>query len=228
MKPFFEYEEYFLTDEEAEYYFRSTLPLPMLPEIGTCNGQTVPTHSTIHFGPRQAYLSCAPEEFRVKSSGPIPSYLLPVTERLRRRYDFPFNSVQINNHYDHNSIVGPHSDAQEGPIPMLSFNAERRFLLTYKKDDPAKTLNRFKAGDVLFDRVLRSGSLLTLLPPNQHTINHEMPISETPCGNRVSLIFRFIPDAMTKTLSGRKMYAEGSIELKQARLQNLKVFKGDL
>src|SRR5271163_249134 len=67
-------------------------------------------HSTIQWGPRQAYSSCVPPEFRITSSGPIPDFLKPLTERIELRYRQPFNSIQVNRHYDHTSSVHPHSD----------------------------------------------------------------------------------------------------------------------
>ena len=192
--------------------FCNSLPR-MKPEVGNCKDK--PTHDTVQFGPRQAYLDCVPDEFRVVSSGPIPGFLMPELEEIERRYRQPFNSIQINRHYDQDSFVPPHHDAQQGHIAMMSLGAERPFILRHEKDDKAKTLNRYKAGDVLFDETLVHGSLLTLLPARQFEVTHEMPKSEVPCGVRVSLIFRYICEEMTRKLYGRDVQTANSKELRR-------------
>jgi alkylated DNA repair dioxygenase AlkB len=173
-------------------------------------------HSTIQWGPRQAYNSCVPSEYRITSSGPIPDFLRPLTERIEKLYRQPFNSVQVNRHYDHTSSVHPHSDNMCGDIVLISLGAARRFVLRFKKDDPAKTKNRWKAGDIFYDPVMPSGSLLTIYAQHQHDLQHELPVQTEPCGERLSMIWRYLTKGNEKS-PGLDAYTIGGPEFATAR-----------
>ena len=191
-----DYQPNFLSADEAQKRFAWANDLNLWQqETGQCDA--APTHDTIQWGPRQAYLACVPGEFRVKSSGEIPSELLPLHGTVERRYKAAFNTIQLNRHWNENSVVQPHSDNMHGDIVMLtlidpSFNKPRRFILRYKHDDTSQQ-QRWKAGDIFFDEVLPSGSLLTIYKAHQFDLTHEMPRADKPCGVRISLIWRYRP-----------------------------------
>lgn len=187
--PRFEYVEDFLSSAEATELFNRLKELPGYKfETGSCDLE--PTHSTVQFGPRQAYLDCVPKVYRVQSSGDIPDFLAVLKDRLEQIYDCTFNSVQINQHYDHNSTVHAHHDSNPGHICMISVGAERDFCLHYQRPWH-KEFARIK---------LANGSLLTLFPEEQWKMKHRMPRSETPCGIRFSIILRYIPVVLTQTM----------------------------
>jgi hypothetical protein len=184
-------------------------------ETGSCTTQ--PTHDTIQYGPRQAYLSCVPKEFRVTSSGDIPEHLATLHNKVQNLYRAPFNTIQFNRHWNENSFFAPHSDNMHGDIVMLSLGAHRRFVLRYKHNDRAKTLNRWKAGAIYFDEVLPSGSLLTIYANHQFDLTHEMPTSDEPCGVRISLIWRYLTQSVIKGPLGKGSLMAGAGEYRQAK-----------
>jgi hypothetical protein len=205
----------FLSDDEQQSLISIILTLKCTPEIGQCK-TAIPSHDTIHFGPRQAYMVCVPQEFRVRSAGPILDVFQPLTNRIQNRYSAFFNSLQINRHYNQNSSILPHSDSIHGHIVMLSLGYPRRFVLTYKFTDKAKTLQRWRAGNVFFDRELPSGSLLTLYRNHQFDLNHQMPKADHPCDMRISLIWRYIAEPLTREL-GKQSLMDGYWEYKDAQ-----------
>lgn len=167
-------------------------------ETGACDiRKTPPTHATIQWGARQAYLNCVPKPFRAKSSGDIPEWLLPLKTRLEQKYRCIFNSIQVNKHFNQNAVVQPHSDSPAGHICMVSVGAERDFVLRRRK--PFFTeFARYR---------LAHGSLLTFFPKDQWRHSHEMPKSETPCGARYALVFRYISEVLTEEGSlTKRMY----------------------
>lgn len=176
-----------------------------------------PQHDSLQWGPRQAYNACVPTEFRIVSSGPIPHKLSKLHDEIENRYHATFNSIQLNRHWNENSTVHPHSDLMHGHIVMLSLGAHRRFVLKYKKDDKAKTLNRWKAGDILFSDVLPHGSLLTIYKQHQMEVTHEMPKADHPCGHRISVIWRFISTAVTQKLHSTSLWDTAEYDAAQAK-----------
>jgi alkylated DNA repair dioxygenase AlkB len=176
-----------------------------------------PQHDALQWGPRQAYNACVPPEFKIQSSGPIPHKLSKLHDEIAQRYRATFNSIQVNRHWNADSIVHPHSDLMHGHIVMLSLGAPRRFVLKYKKDDKAKTLNRWKAGDVYFDEVLPHGSLLTIFKQHQMDMTHEMPKADAPCGPRISMIWRFISTAVTQKLHSTSLWDTSEYDAAQAK-----------
>ena len=185
------------------FNFCNSLPSARL-EVGT--GKDKPGHDTVLLGPSQAYMP---------SSGPIPEFLILELKEIERRYQQPFNSLQINRHYDQDSVVHPHHDAQQGHIAIMSLGAERPYILRHEKDEKTMTVNRYKAGDILFHEALVHGSLLTLFPGTQFEITHEMPKSDVPCGVRISLIFRYLCEAMSRKLYGRDVEMANRKELRR-------------
>jgi hypothetical protein len=169
-KSWIDFEPAFLPPKRAHELFDWLNRQSFSAETASCT--SAPTHDTLHFGPRQAYLSCVPSEFRVVSSGPIPSELLKLHNEIEQRYRATFNSIQGNRHWNANSVVTAHSDNMHGDIVMLSLGKPRRFVLRYKHADKAKTLNRWKAGDIFFDEILPSGSLLTIFKNHQFDLTH--------------------------------------------------------
>src|SRR5579862_2360982 len=96
--PRYEYIADFLPSAEAANLFKRLKGLPGYKfETGSCDLE--PTHSTVQFGSRQAYLDCVPKIYRVQSSGDIPDFLAVLKDRLEETYDCTFNSVQVNQHY---------------------------------------------------------------------------------------------------------------------------------
>lgn len=187
-EPRYEYNPTLLSPEQSVDLFAQLKGLSGWKlEGGSCTLE--PTHSTVQFGPRQAYLDCVPKIYRVQSSGEVPDFLAAYQVRLEEMYDCTFNSVQINWHYDQNAVVHAHMDSNPGHICMLSLGAERVFVLQYQR---AGGYAKF------FDQSLASGSLLTLFPKDQWRMFHSMPRSKTPCGSRFSIIFRYIPLIGTK------------------------------
>jgi alkylated DNA repair dioxygenase AlkB len=176
-------------------------------ETGSCT--VPPSHATIHFGPRQAYLDCVPKEYRATSAGEIPDFLLPLKARLEAQYGCIFNSAQINKHFSEKSVVHPHTDSNAGHICMLSLGAEREFIL-----------KSFAKGRSAFARpVLADRSLLTFFPKEQHKMTHEMPKSEARCGARYSIIFRHIQHVLTVPGNLTKKVRGTSAEKKAIRDQ---------
>src|SRR5271169_4877965 len=155
-------------------------------ETGSCTLE--PTHSTVQYGPRQAYLTCVPKVYRVQSSGNVPDFLAAEQARLEAMYDCTFNSIQVNQHYDHNAEVHRHPDSNPGHICMISVGAVRDFVLSHR------TYADFARYP------LAHGSLLTFFPKDQSRMVHSMPRSETPCGIRFSVIFRYVPFVQTETM----------------------------
>lgn len=184
--PNYEYIPDFLTSGVSKVLFDKLESQPgLIPEIGQCRGAK-PSHATIQWGPRQAYLSCVPQEYRVRSSGDIPDWLMPLKLRLEEKYNCYFDSVQVNKHFDQDSQVLSHTDSPPGHICMISLGAEREFKLTLRNYKPLATIP------------LANGSLLTFFPNDQWKHTHSMPKSSTPCGPRYSLIFRYITEALQK------------------------------
>jgi len=216
-----DFEPHFLPTNEADRLFEWLMGRPEWKnEDGYCPkpGQAMkPQHDALQWGPRQAYGACVPLEFRITSSGPIPSELKSLHERVEEKYRATFNSIQLNRHWNENSSVHPHSDLMHGHIVMLSLGAPRQFVLKYKKDDKAKTLNRWKTGDIYFDEVLPHGSVLAIYKQHQHDVTHEMPKAEQPCGYRISMIWRFISTAVTKKLHSTSLWDTAEYDAAQAK-----------
>jgi alkylated DNA repair dioxygenase AlkB len=208
-EPKFEYIPDFLTAQDADDLFAwLETQRGFQLEIGQCNGAK-PSHATVQWGPRQAYLSCVPKPYRIGSSGDIPEYLMGLKRRLEEKYKCYFDSIQVNKHFDHNASVLPHTDSPPGHICMVSVGAEREFKLdlqgTYK---PFASLR------------LAHGSLLTFPPHDQWKYRHRMLKSKTPCGARYSLIFRYITEALQKSGSIDK---QNSAERKQRNRDRIRV-----
>lgn len=182
-------------------------------ETGSCTLK--PSHATVQWGPRQAYLDCVPKAYRAKSSGDMPEWLMPLKRRLETKYDCYFDSVQVNKHFNENAIVHAHSDSPPGHICMVSLGAERNFKLRL----------RFGSHRTLADIRLANGSLLTFFPKDQWRHTHEMPRSETPCGTRYALVFRYITDALVREGSIKTAAAfknldrQGKLERKQRNIE---------
>ena len=154
-------------------------------ETGQCDG--APSHATVQWGPRQSYVPCVPKPYRVKSSGDIPDFLMPLKQRLEKKYNCYFDSIQVNKHFNHNSLVRGHTDSPPGHICMVSVGAERDFKLSHIGSyKPIATIH------------LYNGSLLSFFPKEQWRMHHAMPRSKTPCGARYGIIFRYITDALTR------------------------------
>jgi alkylated DNA repair dioxygenase AlkB len=185
--PKYEYVEGFVSSEECEELIQKMEQSEgwLEKETGSCT--VPPSHATIHWGPRQAYLDCVPTEYRAKSSGEIPEFLIPLQKRLENKYDCVFNSAQVNKHFGEDAVVHAHTDSNAGHISMISLGAERDFVL-----------KSFAHGRKEFARLKQaSGSLLTFFPKEQHKHTHEMPKSPIPCGVRYSIIFRHIQPVLT-------------------------------
>jgi alkylated DNA repair dioxygenase AlkB len=185
--PKYEYIENFITAEDGANLIQKFEESNgwVAKETGSCT--IPPSHATIHWGPRQAYLDCVPTEYRAKSAGDIPDFLVPLQTRLEKKYNCVFNSAQINKHFDHDAVVHAHTDSNAGHICMISIGAERDFVL-----------KSFAHGRKEFARLKQgSGSLLTFFPKEQHKHTHEMPKSTEPCGVRYSIIFRHIQPVLT-------------------------------
>jgi hypothetical protein len=184
--PRFEYVPDFLSQTDANELFANLeRQRGFVLEIGQCNGAK-PSHATVQWGPRQAYLSCVPKPYRIGSSGDVPAFLRGLKSRLEEKYNCYFDSIQVNKHFDQDSQVLSHTDSPPGYICMISLGAERDFELRLRNYKPLAKVR------------LASGSLLTFFPKDQWRHNHSMPRSATPCGARYSLIFRYITEVLTK------------------------------
>jgi hypothetical protein len=185
--PRHEYISDYQSPAEAGEFFTRLRELPGYKfETGSCTLE--PTHSTVQYGPRQAYLTCVPEVYRVQSSGDAPDFLATEQARLEAMCDCTFNTIQVNQHYDHNAVVHRHPDSNPGHICMISVGAVRDFVLSHR------TYADFARYP------LAHGSLLTFFPKDQWRMVHSMPRSETPCGIRYSVIFRYVPFVQTQTM----------------------------
>ena len=206
--PRYEYIHPYVSAEETAQIIAFLDATPnFIMETGQCDAP--PTHATIQWGPRRSYTPCVPRAFRVKSSGDIPEFLLPLKLRLEKHYDCYFNSIQVNKHFNQNAVVLPHSDSPPGHICMVSLGAERNFKLaacyTWKP---------------LADLRLASGSLLTFFPKDQHRHTHAMPRSKTPCGVRYALVFRYITaDLVRESSIGKPRTLEEKRERARRKLE---------
>jgi hypothetical protein len=108
-------------------------------ETGSCTLE--PTHSTVQYGPRQAYLTCVPKIYRVQSSGDAPDFLAAEQARLEAKYDCTFNTIQVNQHYDQNAVVHRHPDSNPGHVCMISVGAVRDFVLSHRTYSDFRTLS---------------------------------------------------------------------------------------
>ena len=194
--PRYEYVPDFLLPDESTRLFNQLERVDGFHlETGSCTLK--PSHATVQWGPRQAYLSCVPKPYRVGSLGDIPNWLMPLKLRLEEKYNCYFDSIQVNKHFNQNAIVHAHTDSPPGHICMVSLGAERDFVLSHIYHKPLAKVH------------LHNGSLLTFFPKDQWRMHHAMPRSKTPCGPRYALLFRYITDALVQ---------EGSLDL----IQNLK------
>jgi hypothetical protein len=199
--PRFEYIPTFLLHQESADLFNRLEHVDGFHlETGSC--KLKPSHATVQWGPRQAYLSCVPMPYRVGSSGDIPDWLMPLKLRLEAKYDCYFDSVQVNKHFNQNAIVHSQTDSPPGHICMVSLGAERDFVLSHIYHKPLAKVH------------LHNGSLLTFFPKDQWRMHHAMPRSKVPCCARYGLIFRYITDALVKEGS---LDAQFSKEQKQER-----------
>jgi len=71
MNPWIDYKADFLTPERAKVIFDWISTQDLKAETGRCG--EAPTHDSIQWGPRQAYIACVAPGVRIQSSGPIPS-----------------------------------------------------------------------------------------------------------------------------------------------------------
>ncbi|HWY53585.1 MAG TPA: hypothetical protein VNZ03_03935 [Terriglobales bacterium] len=213
MKPWIDYDPDFLAPDRTKALFDWLNALAMKPETGGCTKP--PTHDTIQWGPRQAYLACVPAEYRVSSSGPIPNRLAKLHAEIEDRYQAPFNTIQVNRHWNEKSAVHPHSDNMHGDIVMLSLGAVRRFVLRYKHAHKAQK-PKYQAGEIFFDKPLPSGSLLTIYKNHQFDLTHEMPAQSEPCGVRISLIWRYLTASVVRGPLGQQSIIAGQAEFKEA------------
>jgi len=204
--PKFELIPDFLNAGEATALFDDPKRLPGFKfETGSCTDEAC--HLTTQFGARQAYNDCVPEIYRVKSSGDLPPFLAAQQAQLEEEYDCTLNSCQINLHPDGNSKVFPHKDSNLGHIFQISVGATREFALTYGMPIFHK-----------FARVpLSSGSLLVFFPKDQHRMQHEMKRSDPPCGMKFSVIFRYIPEIITRTFIKNAKTAADAKEIRRLR-----------
>jgi len=214
VKPWIDYVPDFLVPERAKALFDWLNAQAMKPETGNCTKP--PTHDTIQWGPRQAYLACVPSQFRVVSSGPIPNRLSKLHREIEECYQAPFNTIQVNRHWNEKSVVHPHSDNMHGDIVMLSLGAVRRFVLRYKHTHKAQK-PKYQAGEIFFDKPLSSGSLLTIYKNHQFDLTHEMPAQSEPCGARISLIWRYLTASVVKGPLGQHSLIQGQAEYKAAQ-----------
>jgi alkylated DNA repair dioxygenase AlkB len=214
VKDWHDYHPSFLEAGRAKAIFDWLNRQSMKPETGECTKP--PTHDTIQWGPRQAYIFCVPSEYRVASSGPIPNQLSKLHSEIEQRYQARFNTIQVNRHWNENSVVHPHSDNMHGDIVMLSLGAPRRFVLRHKHTHKAKN-PKWQAGDIFFDEVLPSGSLLTIYKDHQFDLTHEMPKAEQPCDVRISLIWRYLTQSVVKGPLGQQSLIAGQTEYKAAQ-----------
>jgi len=108
-----------------------------------------------------------------------------VAERLSAH---AFNSVGMNRYRHRNDSVAPHNDRLDdlvrgAPIALLSLGSTRRFTMT-TKNTPRRHLH--------LD--LEPGSLLVMSYDTQLHLDHSVPKTRTPVGERISLAFRDRPE----------------------------------
>jgi hypothetical protein len=82
--PWIDYCPNFLDPARAQKVFDWISSLNLKPETGSCTD--TPTHDSIQWGPRQAYLTCVAPDVRIQSSGPIPIQLSKLHAEIEQRY----------------------------------------------------------------------------------------------------------------------------------------------
>lgn len=117
----------------------------------------------------------------------LPRAIRGAREVAERLSSHVYNAVGVNRYRDGNDSVAPHNDKLDGlvrgaPIALLSLGSTRRFVI-HTKAQPRRHLH--------LD--LAPGSLLVMSYATQLHLNHGVPKSRTPVGERISLAFRVRP-----------------------------------
>ena len=118
---------------------------------------------------------------------PYPQILIDLKEKIQKRYNCRFNSVECHLHQNELAKVNPHFERQPGHIAMISVGQPRRFTVENVQEKSWETF------------ILAPGSLLTLLG----RIKHSMPTERHACTLRISLIFRYVPKWLAKNGKNR-------------------------
>jgi alkylated DNA repair dioxygenase AlkB len=110
--------------------------------------------------------------------------LLRVKVEVEAAAGSKFNSVLANRYENERDSVGWHADdepemSNEHPIASLSLGANRDFQVR-RGSGPVQTME------------LGHGSLLVMKPGMQKEWKHQVPKSNSPCGLRVNLTFRWM------------------------------------
>jgi len=172
--------ESFLTPAEAQALLASVQSLPWT--RGKFRGHAVPREE-VWIGP-YAY------KFSGRTLQPAgwTSEIEAIRDKIQARYGGRYNSVLFNRYVNDRDSVAWHSDDEPEmdsthPIASISLGAPREFLVRLI----ASKMAHKKAAQTY---ILTSGSLLLMPPGFQHTHEHCVPKSQTPCGSRVNLTFR--------------------------------------
>ena len=114
---------------------------------------------------------------------PWTPLLAGIKLKVENFLNYSFNSVLVNLYRNGEDFVGWHADNEPelGQYPLiasLTLGAERQFAFRHKKTS--------ENGSVL----LRSGTLLVMLPDFQHHWLHSIPIDSDETQGRINLTFR--------------------------------------
>lgn len=120
---------------------------------------------------------------KTKIMKPMTKTLLFIQGMIEEKYGKHFDFVLINHYRNGMDKIGLHSDSEKGidkrDIISISLGAERRFRMKRKKDNK-----------VVFDQLLKSGSVIRMKGECQDIFNHEVPAMKNVDGSRLNLTFR--------------------------------------
>ncbi len=213
MKPY-EYIAHFLPQEEANRLYDFMLTLPWADHC--------PFVKCVCFGPQMKPVPrIGPGVNTNTQKPPYPQILVDLKEKIQKRYNCRFNSLECHLHQNELAKVNPHFERHPGHIAMVSVGQPRRFTVESVQENTRETL------------ILAPGSLLTFFG----RIKHSMPTERHACTLRISLIFRYVPKWLEK--NGRKRTpkqgkvdlaeygaAQPFLKIREARIGQSPLFEG--
>jgi hypothetical protein len=199
---------------EAEDLYAFMLTLPW--------ADYCPFVKRVSFGPQMKPVPRAGQSANTNTQKPpYPKILVDLKEKIQKRYNCRFNSLECHLHQNELAKVNPHFERQPGHIAMVSVGQPRRFTVESVQENTWETFT------------LAPGSLLTFFG----RIKHSMPTERQACTLRISLIFRYVPKWLEK--NGRKRTpkqgkvdlaeyeaAQPFLKIREARIGQFPLFEG--
>jgi len=116
---------------------------------------------------------------------PLPDFLSKLLHGINEHFDENFNLLLVNEYANQYDSIGPHHDSPHGnglkAVVTLSLGATRTYRLRSRE-----------SGKIAMDCEMKHGDILIMSNTFQLLYEHEIPVSETPCGTRISITTRHI------------------------------------